>query len=470
MSTQFRHLDLSSLPVLSLLGALGLLLVAPAKAGPTVVPTAEGQIGETPAAIDAVFGSRVEFIRNQQGGLLHGLLLGRGGLVVPPPEFQFLTDMIHGYPEPVPITTDPAAFTQAFDKAPASASSPNATDTGDWAAFAYAVDGSGPGLIDLETRVFDDTGTQITAMTVIDVPVAPNFPDPNLSDVDVAVDQEGRVTVAYTELDPMVGTRVKGQRFGADGNPIGGAFDVTDDGHASSEVALLDPAGNRLLVATSTFNTIAGNIVDFSGGALVVLPEFTISTTPAAFGNLNQAAASDPTTGTSIVAWENNSAVVGDPVNIFARRFDAMGNPIGNDFRVNTTTLNAQGQPAVAMGPGGVSAVAWAGDAAMTGDELDVFLQVYGPNGQPIGGEIKANTDGTGFQDRPTVRFLRENDSQGRPQVAVFWRDVGNVNGNFPRGTGTSYRCFSIQGLGEPPIFADGFESGDTTSWSDMQP
>ncbi len=44
-----------------------------------------------------------------------------------------------------------------------------------------------------------------------------------------------------------------------------------------------------------------------------------------------------------------------NPVDVRARRFDAMGNPVGNDFVVNTTTAAAQGQPAAAFGPGGES-------------------------------------------------------------------------------------------------------------------
>ncbi len=70
------------------------------------------------------------------------------------------------------------------------------------------------------------------------------------------------------------------------------------------------------------------------------------------------------------------------------------------------------------------------------------------------------------------MRFLPEKDAQGRPQFTVVWRDVGTADGASPRGTGVSYKCFAIDGLGPPPvpIFEDGFESGDTSSWSSSQP
>ena len=43
---------------------------------------------------------------------------------------------------------------------------------------------------------------------------------------------------------------------------------VLSGGHAGSEVALLDPAGNRLIVPTSDFLTIRGNIIDTTGPSL----------------------------------------------------------------------------------------------------------------------------------------------------------------------------------------------------------
>lgn len=65
------------------------------------------------------------------------------------------------------------------------------------------------------------------------------------------------------------------------------------------------------------------------------------------------------------------------------------------------------------------------------------------------------------------MRFLPEPDAQGRPQFAVMWRDVSDPSGTGANGTGTSYRCFSI---GPEEIFSDGFESGDTSSWSGSVP
>ncbi len=438
-------------------------------AGPVVVPTAEGQIGEVlDAGNDNITGVSIESVRGQTGDILLGGLTFFGGGPPGPPEFTFVADEIHDDSNPLALTSTPALFTSVTRLPPRSARSRNADDDGDLVAFAFAIDDAAANSMRINVQVFNEVGQ------VVSTPSIPNlvgFPDPAFNDLGVAVDQEGRVIVAYTELTMGQPTRVRAQRFdGLTGSPIDADFLVSDDGHAYPTAALLDPAGNRLVVPSSDFDHIRGNIVDLSGPTPVVMPEFTISTTPG-FANFNPKVAADSELGDFLVAWENLTGIQGNPADIRARRFDADGNPLGPEFRVNTTTANSQGQPAVAYGPQGLSAIAWTSEPGVQGNELDVFAQVYGPDGTPIGNEIRVNTETDGVQDKPAVRFLPEADNQGRPQFTVAWRDVKVGDGSLPNGTGTSYKCFSIEGFGDPTaIFADGFESGDTSSWTDTFP
>ncbi len=465
-------------PHVSVASILFALLTMSVTAGPVVVPTAEGQIGETPDASDQLLGPvNFESVRGQRGDVVFSNILIPGGVAPPPPEMQFLTDMIHGYPDPVPVGSTPAVFADIEKTPPDSSWSRNAANDGDFVAFSFAVDGAMPDTITVRIATYDETGSSMVQVPIVeDVPTFTVFPDQRFTKTGVAVDNQGRATVAYTELNAGL-PRVKATRADAtDGTVIDLDFLVNDNIRGNPDVALLDPAGNRLIVTTEELTAgpgIRANIVDLSGGTPVVMPEFVVNTTVGAFGDVSPAVAADPTTGIITAVWENVSAAQGDPIDVRARRFDANGNPVGDDFRVNTTTANAQAQPAVAHGLNGLSAIAWAGDSTMPQgvDDLDVFLQVYDPSGNPIGGEVKVNTFDANTQDRPAVRFLPERDAQGRPQVAVTWRDVGNASGADPRGTGVSYKCFSINGFDQQvPIFADGFESGDTTSWSDSQP
>lgn len=190
----------------------------------------------------------------------------------------------------------------------------------------------------------------------------------------------------------------------------------------------------------SDFTDIKGTIVDLTGLVPVRGPEFLINTT-SLLGNFLPKVAIDPFTGSSVVVWEAVSGNQGDAVNVRARRYDAEGNPIGDDFRVNTTTANSQGQPDVAFGPGGFSVAVWTGDTAdFQNDSTDVFARVYDAEGNPLGDEIPVNTSTAGRQDGPDINFLPQLDAEGRPQFVVSWRDVQiNESGDptdLPIGTG----------------------------------
>ncbi|MDA8020416.1 MAG: hypothetical protein MPN21_23505 [Thermoanaerobaculia bacterium] len=440
-----------------------------ASAGPTVVPTAEGQIGTVPSTGDSIEGVRFESIRGQAGDLIFGGLITFGGAMPPPPEFQFIADRIHEIPNPFPVDAISSPFVAVSKQAAASSRVRNAADDGDFVAFSFAVDGAMPETMTVRIATFDESGSSLVEVPVGTVDIFPF--DASSHRTGVAIDDQGRATVTYVEFQttPSPTLEVRASRVdGQNGTIIDPDFLITGAG-STPDVALLDPSGNRLVVAYSTGNVFA-RTVDFTGPSPVVLPEFPIPTTPAFF-NAIPAVAADSSTGEFTVVWESLNNDVTDPVNIRGRRFDAMGNPVGVDFQINTTTPGAQGQPAVAYGPNGNSAIVWAADGAGP-ENLDVFLQVYDAQGNPIGTEVPVNTSTTGVQDRPAVRFLPEPDGQGRPQVAVVWRDVGSTDGTQPNGTGRSYRCFSIDGLNpaDPAIFADGFETGDTTSWSDEQP
>ena len=442
-------------------------------AGPTVVPTAEGQLGIAPNADDRIVGPRFESLRGQVGDVIFGGVFIPGGAMPPPPEVQFFTDRIHGTSNPLLIDDVSAEFTNVFEVPPSVARSRNMADDGDFVAFSFAIDGSMPQTMTVRIQTFDEAGN-----TLVSLPIADNvgtFRDPIFSQTGIAVDSQGRVTVAYTAL-PGPTSEIRGTRVDATtGVVLDPDFLINDDGnHAFTDVALLDPAGNRLVVtnvelAGQGISPVRGQILDVSGGTPVVLPEFLVNDTPSLFSTGAPVVAANPATGEFTVAWEDISALQGDPIDVRARRFDADGNPIGGDFRVNTTTPNTQAQPSVAYDASNISAIAWAGDSGVQGDDLDVFLQVYDAFGNPIGGETRVNSQTAGIQDRPAVRFLPESDALGQPQVVVLWRDVGVADGSMANGTGVSYKCFSI---GEDPtrIFADGFESGDTTSWSDQQP
>lgn len=442
-------------------------------AQPTILPGFDGFLGQTPGTEDLVSPPEIAISTRATPSGEGNAVSGRVVTDLPPPtnfdppEFELNEQLLHATGVSVDLGGPVVSFVEVEETAPAL--EPFLTDP-DRIAAAFTYDGPSTGTMTVELRTLALDGGTVPAPVVLSVPTI-GVPDPGLYTVDLAQDDQNRAIAVYTDLTggtPKIGAQ------GVDWD-TGTPFDVPDfSGGVDPEIAILDPGGETVVVYrnVTTPTAIKGRFVDNSGAMPVVLPEFAINTTVPAVGAINPAVAADPTTGQFLVAWEDLSGAMDDPVNVRARRFDAMGNPVGDDFMVNTTTADAQGQPQAAFGPGGRSAIVWAGDDSGT-ESVDVYVQAYDRDGGKIGGEVRAN-DGLAseddHQDHPTVRFLPEPDAMGRPQFVVAWRDAADTTGSGagPNGTGAGYRCFSFDDPAK--IFSDGFESGDTSSWSGSVP
>ncbi len=122
------------------------------------------------------------------------------------------------------------------------------------------------------------------------------------------------------------------ESFSGDGLPlIGGTIPVRGLS-AGADVALLDPAGNRLVIPSFTFDStggINGNIVDVSGLTPQVTATARIDTTTGdrIFNRLPSVAANRDT-GEFTVVWEQFDDLSGNFGDIRGRRFDPMSNPV----------------------------------------------------------------------------------------------------------------------------------------------
>ena len=177
---------------------------------------------------------------------------------------------------------------------------------------------------------------------------------------DVSVDRNGNFVVVWSS-DPEPGgdqRGIFGQRYDSLGNAVGGEFHVnTFTLYQQSQVV----HGPRVAVAA------AGNFV---------------------------------------VVWDSG-AQDGDNYGVFARRYDATGNPLGGEFQVNTVTTGRQLGSNIDMDAAGNFVVVWAGDSLVG---FEVFGQRFDAGGNRIGGEFQVNTFTTGYQGSFGV---------GDPKVAV---------------------------------------------------
>ena len=250
---------------------------------------------------------------------------------------------------------------------------------------------------------------------------------------------------------------IQGQLYDVDGDPVGGEFQVNTytTGRQEDVAVAADGLGNFIVAWESDLTEMKGQLYDVSGAA--VGGEFQINTT--GYGNRPDVAANSA--GDFVIAWEGGDAPGTDTerTSIQVQQYDSGGNPVGNQFQVNTYTTDWQRDPSVAMDSAGNFIIAWESDGSFGTDnsEESIQAQYFVSGGSPEGGEFQINTLTTNEQANPAVTT---GPSGG---IFVVWNSYKNSAGN-----DSSYR--SVQGqrysAGAEVIFSDGFESGDTSTWS----
>jgi len=91
-------------------------------------------------------------------------------------------------------------------------------------------------------------------------------------------------------------------------------------------------------------------------------------------------------TGGFVVAWHGPGLGEQD---VYARRFDADAQPVGEEFRLNTLTDNRQRYPRVAVSPTGAFVVVWESER-QAGEDITwaVAARLYDANGTAVGNEF----------------------------------------------------------------------------------
>jgi len=219
------------------------------------------------------------------------------------------------------------------------------------------------------------------------------FTDWNQRDPAVAALDDGNVAVIWISEQQRAGgsADVYGRFFRATGEPVANEFLVNDGTGpcASPAIAPLAKGGfaavwsrREVHVSTGSYDTqistnswdIYGRVVDASGVA------------SAASTRVNGYTYGDQVFP-SIAAVGGNQLVVwtsllqdGDWEGVFGRALSVQGTVLGDEFRVNTTTVNRQLHPVVAGNGAGQALAVWT-SAGMGVNGFDLMAQVYGNAG-----------------------------------------------------------------------------------------
>lgn len=229
-----------------------------------------------------------------------------------------------------------------------------------------------------------------------------------------AMDANGNFVVTWTAWaqggDLYNEEGVYGQRFLANGTKSGGEFHI--DTHTvgrqfDSEVAM-DAIGNFAVVWVSNGQEGIGDSVyaqRFDAAGNKVGSEFRVNDVTHN-GHDSPSIAMDAV-GNFAITW--SGTLDGTNREIYAKRYDAQGSLLGGEFRINTQTNLSQTVPSIAMDADGDFAVTWASDS-QDGDRLGVYGQRYAANGSPLGGEFRVNSFTANVQTSPSLAMNADGD------------------------------------------------------------
>jgi hypothetical protein len=203
------------------------------------------------------------------------------------------------------------------------------------------------------------------------------------------------------------GQGIVARQFSAAGDALGGEIlvNTTTAGNQSAPAVGLDGAGD-FVVAWKGPGAAGGEVTAtfarrFDAAGVARGNNFLVGDSP--FGNSEAPALAVNSDGAFLIAWGNYSAAGGVfSGDVRARRFAPDGAPRGGEFTVNETIPGAQTQATAAVDADGDVIVAWTIYAADTG-ERDVFARRFDANGQPLGGDFRVNTAMEGIQTTPSV-------------------------------------------------------------------
>lgn len=274
--------------------------------------------------------------------------------------------------------------------------------------------------------------------------------------VQLAVDDQGN-TVAVWESAGQDGddTGIFGRRFDSQGQPLGNEFQIntTTAGRQYRPVVDILADGGFVVAWTGSDGSgtgIFGQRFDALGQP--VNGELALNSYTADSQYLPSVAA---LAGGGFVATWSSLNQIGNDLGVFARRFDAAGQPLAPEFHVNVDFNGSNGQhdPFVAAGADGRFVIAWGG---WQGRQLtDIQAQRYAADGSPLGANFPVNTHASSYQSEPVVAIAPNGD------FVIVWHSHGQDGS----GTGIYAQRYSASGSAQGAEFlVNTYTPGDQAS------
>jgi len=309
----------------------------------------------------------------------------------------------------------------------------------------------------------DGFGTQVRWLSSAGVPLGSEFlvssPAANAVSPDVDAGPGGDIVVAwhagFDGTNDTSSFRVEARRLDGDGLPVGAEFEVNQYTTDQQRVPRVAVSADGTFVVVWQSNGSGGND---GYGYSIQARRFAANGTPLGddiqvndyvSGSQRAPAVAALAEGGFVVVWQSECSFGTDcgSYGIHGRRFDDGSDPLELEFQVNSTTTGLQLSPAVVAAAEGFTVV-WS-DASTTGR---IALQSFSGHGAPVGSEEQVSTQTLGSPAHPRIAAGPSGD------LVVAWET------SFSPGDDQDQQSVQMRRLALP-IFADGFESGDTSRW-----
>ncbi|MFT5426504.1 MAG: Ca2+-binding RTX toxin-like protein, partial [Gammaproteobacteria bacterium] len=222
----------------------------------------------------------------------------------------------------------------------------------------------------------------------------------------------GGYVVIWRDTNPGSSFGINGQLFDELGNKINSEFQVSTNRNfvERPSVAALSDGGFITVwssrdIATGDDFGIAAQRFDAAGNKTGT--EFLVNTLIVDIQWSPVVTGLDD--GGFVVTWVTEDPISGgpSPSGVAGQRYDAGGNAVGTEFLVNTGEVFISSRPIVASLSNGGFIFVWDGDSSdADGGFSEISYQLFGSNGNTIGGNVIANTNDVSNQAKPSISSL----------------------------------------------------------------
>lgn len=267
---------------------------------------------------------------------------------------------------------------------------------------------------------------------------------------DIAVAADGSFVVVWQDDGQQAAQDIFLRTFDADGDPTSAEVTVNQsEGFFRAQPAVAMDALGNLVVAweaevVGDVHNIYARRFDAAGAPLA--DEFRVNATAAGVQKAPDVARQG--TGEFLVVWESIGQD-GDQTGVYGQRFTALGATSGPEFRVNLGTVASQVEPSVGLAADGTAVVAFR-DASR-----GVLGRAFAADGSNFGGDFRISEPSALVRSHPSIAVA------GNADFVVAWESDGQDGSGF----GVRTRLFAGNFL-----FRDDFESANTAAWSATVP